>query len=104
MGADRGLSGKVGGGKEAGRDGERGGVCVDLLEGGELGAVLRHDPFAELAVGDRVFLAQGVKEGFATGAEAGFERRGAVVEAGVDYLGALVGMEQREGRRSDFVR
>ena len=85
--ADGGLAASsLGSGEEMGRDANGVSEGVDFVQLGELGGGLGDDPFAAVGVGDVMACAEGVEEGFARKAEAGFERGGAVVEACVDDL------------------
>lgn len=64
------------------------GACelVELRELLELLVCLGDDPFPHVGVRDGVFGAEGIHHLSTADAEAGFERVGAVVEAGVDDL------------------
>ena len=69
-GAHGGFAGVGGGGGEEVRgDGDGGREGVEVGEGGHLLGVLRHDPFARIAVGDVVARAEIVEHFFAAQAK-----------------------------------
>ena len=76
-------------GEEVGGCADASSKAVDVLEGFPLRRILGDDPFARVAMRDRVLLAELVQQVLAAQAKTCFEGIGPVIEAGMDDLGSI---------------